>query len=106
MYGIKILASVMTSLKSKLIDNSKSILIIIVIIILLVVITIIIVVLVLYLYPTTTTEPPGYNDKTSDSDQGILGDLLLICDFWGQKTLIFQFSVCIFSSHIKLYLDT
>ena len=105
MHGIKIFASVMTSLKSKLLDGSKSILIIIVIVILLVVITIIIVVLVLYLYPTTT-EPPGYNDKTSDSDQGILGDLLLICDFWGQKTLIFQFSVCIFSSHIKLYLDT
>ena len=59
-----------TSLKSKLIDGSKSILIIIVIVILLVVITIIIVVLVLYFYPT---EPPGYYDKTSDSDQGVLG---------------------------------
>ena len=59
-----------TSLKSKLIDGSKSILVIIVIVILLVVITIIIVVLVLYFYPT---EPPGYYDKTSDSDQGVLG---------------------------------
>ena len=72
----------MTSLKSKLIDNSKTILIIIAIIILIVVIIIIIVLLVLYLYPTTTG-PPGSKDKTSDSDQGFLGDFLLICDFWG-----------------------
>ena len=94
----------MKSLKSKLIDlqykllnNGRSILIIIVIVILLVVITIIIVALVLYLYPTTTTattKPPGYNEKPTDSDQGIW-DFFLICDFFGD--FLFHFFSLYFS---------
>ena len=92
---MKSLKSKLIDLQSKLLNNGRSILIIIVIVILLVVITIIIVALVLYLYPTTTTattKPPGYNQKPTDSDQGIW-DFFLICDFFWDFS--FYFLVCI-----------